>query len=1056
MVFSGNRRGERVGDTQENGIFSDNFGGLNTTASDLNCPYEDSPNIINCDIDVSGKVVKRKGTKLMLSEVKQGKRGYTLLSFVTGLRYTYLVEKFGKDLTILEVRDDKITPVVTKLNVWSSAAENIRANFVRTTELTPRVIMTTGVNQPVQVTFYEQQRIASATSSNFVFNNAQTYQNATLSNTVVYKNRQRVTPTGISYAPSGNLTLTGVSVAPGDVIDIVMVLWQHIVEAIYLEGKRISQQVTRFNVTKTDQNVAIPEELRWDFIANYPGIPFLYGYRVYKSDQKGDAYVYSTDLKPASSNQYVHGNGAVYDDADGGAVTPSPLFVTFGDILGTPSTPADPKEILIARRFDLTRYLNGGVPITAGKIKVYLDGVQTNQQTDSMAIGAYGDYQLLNQSGGFIADTTTAARIINFEAGDKIGIAYTSQVEIINTTTEYIGTAANSTVSNLVDGGCEPQYGLGLFADYYSGSFPRNVAIYENRLVYSGFPANPLRIAFSEVGDSYIPLRPYRLFQIDQAHTLANDPLDIPLQGRADDFITGLVTWQRSLFVFSRQAVYRISGSESGFTNVSKSVRLISTNGLVNAFSVTVTDKAILYLSDAGVYDLILGIDSEDFTANEKSIKIRKVFGVTTLVDREPLAWLSYDSVNQKVYLGLPIEELDFTSFKLFVYHVFREAWTEYQTVGGWNTFYGSVYSDITQGSAFLLSAVGYRDGTDAPVNRVFLKTEHDRYIDFADSRVSNGTRVTYDLSFEQRILENITRDKVYDYPVSVETSNDNKGFYMLPVQSIKDIEVEIETAPSSGAFRRLGDDEFVKRPNGYIFLRDNPGGNRIIRIRSRVPMTDSEPTRAYYGITEPLERHEPVAVYVDNIFKYYGSDYNVGLSEAGIYQVTLANAPNTNAVIEYGQLYQTFYLSPALTLQTFTALKRAKFIYVYFDNEDGMDIYTVGDINGGSGQVAEEIVGQYKQRLNASIAIKFESDFDGDVSYDLYDFASLVFDDALFDIFPSTNQFRRYVLFKESLLGIGYSYQLAVWSFDETMFKLSAYQISPSVHAERFINWTS
>ena len=1054
MVFTGgNDRVERRSDSnnREDGIFSDNFGGLNLTASDLNCPYEDSPQLINCDIDVSGKVVKRKGTKLLLEEAKTGKKGYTLLSFVTGLRYTFLLEKLGKDATIYEVNNDTITSVISKTNVWDDLAEDIRANYVRTTEVAPRVIMTTGVNQPVQFKFYEQQRIATGTATNFAFTNAEVFENISLTNAVFYKNRTMFTPTSVSYS-GGTVTINDASVVADDVIDVVMVVWQHIVEAIYLEGKRISQQVTRFHVTKTDQNVEIPEELRWDFVVDYPSNQ-LYGYRVYQTDQWNDTFTFDTTQTPATNSEYCHGIGARYDQTAGGTVTPSPLFVTFGDIIGTGTN--DPTEIFIARRFDLNKYLNGGVDIAGDDLKVFLNDSEQTQRTTNASAGSYGDWGLIDNAGAFVTSTATVARFIWFESGAQMGIEYDGKVEIVHTSTDFIGSAATTTVNDISDGGCEPAYGLGLFADYFSGSFPRNVAIFENRLVYSGFPANPLRVIFSEVGDKYKLLKPYRHFQIDQAHTGAEDAIDIPLQGRADDFITGLVTWQRSLFVFTRQAVYRISGGENGFTNTSKFVRLISTNGLVNAYSVTVTEKSILYLSDFGVYDLILGIDSEDFTANEKSIKIRQVFGSTRQVNREPLAWMTYDSINQKVYLGLPVNELDYTSFKLYVYHVFREAWTEYQQLGGFNTYYGLVYSDRTSGGGFLLSIVGYRDGSDIPTNRCFVSTEADDYLDYIESFTGDNSTVNFNLSFDQRLITHTTVDTVYDYPISVEASDDDEGFFTIPIQSVQDITVELETASGSGTYDTLTiNTDYVKRPNGYLYLRNNPGDSRTLRIRSRVPNTDSEVTRAFYGINSALSIHEPVAVFVDNIYQVSGTDYDMD-TNSGTYRVEFTTAPATSTVIKTGQIYQALYTSPALTLQTFTRLKRSKFIYIYFDNEIGRDIFTNADVNSSSSQDAEALVGHYKQRLNANISLKLESDFDGSVEYDLYSFSSLLFDNSLFDIFPSANQFRRYVLFKEALLGIGYSYQLLVWSFDETAFKLSAYQVSPMLHAERFINWT-
>ena len=117
--------------------------------------------------------------------------------------------------------------------------------------------------------------------------------------------------------------------------------------------------------------------------------------------------------------------------------------------------------------------------------------------------------------------------------------------------------------------------------------------------------------------------------------------------------------------------------------------------------------------------------------------------------------------------------------------------------------------------------------------------------------------------------------------------------------------------------------------------------------------------------------------------------------------------------------------------------LKRVKHIYVYFDNELGLDVFKVADVNSSSGQDLLEL----------------ENDYSGEVTADLYSFYSLVFDESLFDVYTSQGQFRRYTLFKEHLLGTGYSYAIGLWSFDESAFTMAAWQISNRVGAEKYIN---
>jgi hypothetical protein len=98
--------------------------------------------------------------------------------------------------------------------------------------------------------------------------------------------------------------------------------------------------------------------------------------------------------------------------------------------------------------------------------------------------------------------------------------------------------------------------------------------------------------------------------------------------------------------------------------------------------------------------------------------------------------------------------------------------------------------------------------------------------------------------------------------------------------------------------------------------------------------------------------------------------------------------------------------------------------------------------------------VGRPKVRQNVNTAIKIDSEDGAESFYDLYGYGTLVWDDALFDVSSPSGAYRRDNLFKEALSGLGYGYQLLLWSYDEGAFTFSGYQIVAPVKGERFINW--
>lgn len=870
MVQSFNSDNERIARGEEKGIFSNNFGGLNTTSADINCPYTDTPNALNVDITITGEVEKRKGTKVLADGISSP-YGYVIIPFISNLKYEFFIEKAHTSLRIYTVSNDVVTLQMSKLNVWTGRAGLVKATYTRTSEYEPRIIFCTGSNHVVQLHFVEQQAVTTSSGSNYSLVNATRYANATTSNTIVFKNRVQITPSSISYS-SGTLTINGTNHDSSDVIDVVLITWQHFAESLRYYGRRFAQNLTRFNVVDTDQNVLIPADLADEPEITYESEDYRYGVLAYESTLYGDTFSYQNDNTPANDTEYSMGDGGRYNPSIVGNTTnPSPNYFTFGDIAGTGSDP--PTQVMAVRRRSLDR-LNGGVGVQANRLVVKVDGVtKTRSTNNASATAGYGHYYVFDNAGVIETTTSDPAFMLSFEAATNIGVPELADIDIIHTSTTYIGTGANSIIDDYTDGGIVPCYGLGQFANYSTSSFPANVAVFENRLVFSGFPADPLRLIFSGIGDRRDATKNYRFFQIDDFSIDATDPLDINIGSLPNDYVVALIKWQRSLFVFTRKAVFRVLGGEAGFTNTSNQIYRVATVGLVCPQSVVTTDSSIVFLSDVGVYEMVLGVDSQDFQTEEKSLKIRNKFNVTSQ-SKLNLAWMAFDSNSRKLYLGYPINELEHTSFHLYVFNTYRQSWTEYYTPGYFQSLHATEYIDTTKGSKFLLSVAGYRASSNGvPLRRTLLQTEYDRFIDFAQSSTANGSTTEFFIPVDRRSVTITTTDKVHQYFYSVEKRTDYRGFNSLPVSNVYDVEVLL-----NGVIL-VPETDYLKLKNNSVYLIQNPGSGDTLIIRSRLPVTDGFPGQRFYSITAGINNHEPVVVYEDNVLQFYGTQYQTIVS---------------------------------------------------------------------------------------------------------------------------------------------------------------------------------
>ena len=1058
---------------REEEIFSNNFGGLNVLSSASNCPYEDSPLLLNTKVDISGNVIKRQGTKQIYSQ-SVSTNGVGLVAITTGLQYNYLVIKNNQELGVYEVINDQVNKIITKSNVFTTAAASIRPSTCKTAEVEPRVIFTTGVNPPVQLRFVEQSsqiNFGGGTTS-AVISNASRFVNASTSNILVYINRVRQTGWSVSYnSGSKQLTITGLPNTTGtQTVDICLVVWQWFAEAWFYRGNRLWQSATRFNaITAVDNSVAVDQNLRDTINDESPTYPNVYPLRAWKSTNWNDAFTRSTNLEPPDNNSYCSSDGSSYNYFDnplgspcthtsGRKMNPSPLFLTFGYVNNATTTSGNcgvasqtvpnnsASQIFISRRRAML--FNGNLGIAGSNLVVRVNGTVVPQSTTTGASNStYGAYYLLDANWNIITNTSTLAFAIEFVAAAQMGLPVTAQVEFVNANPLWVGSAATSASDLYNDGSWIPHYGLGVFCDYNGGSFPRSVTIYQGRLVFGGFPEQPLEVALSCVYDFVVPGNNFSSFQIDSFANTASDALSFTVASSPNDRVNAVIEWRNSLFVFTRQAAFRAFGNSGSIQQTDRLISLISNQGLVNNACVTKTDKNILFLTDIGIYNLVttLSTGGTEFLAGEQSVKIRPIFGITTNPQYESLPWMAYDATNQNLYLGYPVTNSVYTTHRLFIYNTYRESWSEYSTPGYFKVFASTQYIDRLLGIGFI-SAVTTYSTSGVPNNLIVLKWNDSSYIDFAQYITSSGGSVSYPTT-PQNIVTFTTTYPVVEYGTTLEITRQSQAFKPIPITNVNDMIVTLN------GVELVFQNDWVKLPNGNVYLRAVPDSGSTLTIRLRRFVTDTLPGMTQYNVTSSIDL-EHTLVYVDNVFMRETVDYTTSIV-GGVYQVNLTGVSN-GAVVVVGQAYPVYYFSPTFARQSFGTGKRVIHIYALFDNQDGLPTWQATDVNATSGQAAEQLAGTPKHRLDVSLAIVYNMTGDGELDYDVYGYSDIVWDDALFDIDPSAYQNQRYSLFKESISGIGYSNQLVLFSFDESTFRFAAYMIGAKLKADRYIFFSS
>ncbi|AGR48558.1 tail protein [Anabaena phage A-4L] len=995
----------------EQSIQSNNFGGLNTLASPLNVPYQDSPLLLNTTVDTSGQVYKRKGTRITYTTTGTS-TGCYITGFTSGLAYQFQVAKRGRDILLFQTTNDVTSLLLTKSNVWDTRAEAVRPSVVTTSEVTPRVIFATGVNKPVQLLFVEQQTTQTANGTSVVFSSADRFVNASTANCLVYVNRVLVSAPSFSYnAGTKQLTVSNLgSTVIGDVIDLVSVTWQWWAESQFWYGDRFFGSTTRFNSVSFDRVVKIPTSITTQNNGSDP----YYRMRLYKQSNRTGSPNLNEVVQPQLADDWAFSDGSIYNYSVNDYPNPSPFWVVFGALVGG----GQPSTVYFSRRRGLG--FANGTSVQASKIDVVVNGVQ---RTPIYTPGSAPDSVYRNYY-TYFADTTGAATgtsstsLVNgiFFDAIPLGLATNDTVEASNNTNIHIGSASIATRYNYNDGSYIPAFGLGDFADYLNGYYPSVVTFFQGRLVFGGFPHRPLQVVFSNVNDNITPGRYYNSFSITDDNTALSSAFDIILNSRPDDRVVALIEWQSSLFILTRQAVFRANGGSSILSSTNRVISYVSSNGCTNSRCIVRTDFNVMYLSDTGVYNINPLVENGEYTVKELSIKIRDKFGVTREPVYEELPWMAYDSVNKQVLLGYPDVGQTNTSRYVYVYNTYRESWTEYNTPCGFNIWSTTEYTDRLLGTS-VCSILYTTTSSGTPSNFIIIRWNASLYIDFIQRKTHNGS--SYELT-TQPAVTHTTNVNQRRYGVNFTLTRQNTAFTINPVTTVNDLYVTLD-----GTLLTPNVD-YIKEETGYIYLLSTFSTGQTLKIASS-PEGNTTPNSWY-------------TVYVNNIRQVSPTP------SAGTFTLGATNGD----IINWGVNYLTIYTTPQFLWNSLGNFKRTQHAYLFLDNRDGVGVYVASDVNNG--QDINQLTELYRVPINFNLSVMYNNQLDGSTSYDVMGYDSMYWDEGVFDVSSPYDQYQPYQTLKIPITGIGYAFQMLIWNHSDEYFKLGGYQIIAKQKGKRHI----
>lgn len=322
-------------------VQSNLFAGLNLNSSPVAQEINEAVSLVNLKPDLSGRLVKRKGTdsRLIYSTLKDVAGYVHAVSTNNGIPITLLATQ--RDIVVYR-EGFGLVAFFSNLFKFDDAVE-----FVTLPNEPLTVLCLTKRHPPVQVTFHEYSTVASVDGYVEFTKAYEILRNQTVGDEAKLFKNKAVTTKSITVDPPLVYAedSTGFTVAAGDVFDLLYVTWQWWAEAETWYGDRFYKEVPRFGVSNLDAVVPVPDTITSDLSDEFLRKSLQFGINPYYSNKPvGTKTTYVTSYTPTfdvslgspptvpdKAWTYTFSDAQVFTKDANNSLRPSPYFITFGD-----------------------------------------------------------------------------------------------------------------------------------------------------------------------------------------------------------------------------------------------------------------------------------------------------------------------------------------------------------------------------------------------------------------------------------------------------------------------------------------------------------------------------------------------------------------------------------------------------------------------------------------------------------------------------------------------------------------------------------------------------
>ena len=745
--FQGQQTGGNQRNIDKDGVFlTENYGGLNTESSSMNMPLTDSPALMNVEVTTSGKLKKRRGS-LLITSVTDTVDQHIPVKLLDGSIVNVLL--LNDSIRVVTDSYGSPTTLYTASNVLPTTTtyKNTSVTTVVEGDFTYIYFVRRGT-PPVMLAMYQAYATNSGTTVTIPNYYSGVYRDTSKVTNCAFRDTTgtwRAYSSINASTGAGTLSTTPTS----GVGIHVMFHWYWFAENMWRDKGHIEDNLVRTHSNRaTDTRQELSSKMKQHLLASktiserdksgeYNGTtrtirPSAVAINAVSSDNPLNVVpsYYTANPVPqqaatvCSSRYWFTGGQYVtpgaYSSVSGNSPSLDPTWLylsgethlQWGGVYYTDaaySVPYIPQGTVVFSAVPIP--FRGGLGCYRQELLVRTNNALYTVQTGAPAFVTSPNLQCAlsnvtsDVSGTYlnqVTDNVTYGWWLTFNNGYICGILGANLL-VTDTSkhgNSWFGSGAQEGLysgygSNIKDGIWTCYWGLSRWMNYHTGAFASVVGTYQDRLVLSGFDSSPGTLAFSNVGT-----QDETVFSIgntngalknrsfDITHTdpeLSTSPVEISLDLDAGESIKCLLQWYDDLFVGTNKNIFRIHGGDNLAITPSNFFvsKVANVGSIINGM--VLTDDGIVFLSDSGVYRIVLDVNTGAYKVDNIGLKIRPEIKACMNGTRfsNSVGRISYDNTNNVIYVLVGDEYNSSHPRRCFVYFADRDAWSEYSMFPG-------------------------------------------------------------------------------------------------------------------------------------------------------------------------------------------------------------------------------------------------------------------------------------------------------------------------------------------------------------------------------------